>query len=1028
MKNFFLKSSLAVAVASAAFSAQAATPNYGEALQKSIYFYEAQQGGVLPSWNRVEWRADAVLNDGADVGVDLSGGWFDAGDHVKFGFPMAASATMLAWGVIENPEAYEQTGQMKHIKNNLRFVADYFVNAHPSDNVLYGQVGTGSDDHAWWGSPEVVHLTSRAASNRPSYKIDENCPGSDLAGETSAALAAISMIFQDDDPAYSAKLKTHAESLYQFAHTYQGKYSDCITDATAFYNSWSGYKDELVWSSIWMYRATGEQSYLDAAKRDYANLNTEQQSTIKSYKWTHAWDDKGYGSYVLMAKLTGEQEYRDDAERWLDYWSTGYEGQRVNYTAGGLAQLDTWGATRYAANTSLIALIYSDYLKAENISLSKAQNYYDFAVGQMEYIMGDNPAGHSFQIGMSDNGPKNPHHRGAHGTWADSLTVPAESRHLLVGALVGGPGTGDAYSDDRGDYIANEVATDYNSGFTGALARLYLDFGGDPIPENQFPAPEVRDDEFFIEAKTNATGPRHIEIGARVYNRSAWPATNLNEAKLRYFIDLSAEMAAGYSANDITVSTAYSQASSYTQLMPWGDPADNIYYTEIDFSGVDIFPGGQSDHKKEVQFRLSLPTNTNASDWDNSADPSWDNYSNAYKKAPRIALYDGSTLVWGEEPGASCGGDSGVNCAPVADNVVVSTEADMAVDIMLSATDADGSISSYDVSSPAHGTLSGSGNSYTYIPDMGYFGTDVFTYTAMDNAGGVSNQATISVSVSEPVVPSVLINSPANGSDVYTSSTVSLSFTVANAASVDVLVDGVKVANNLTANSVQFDAPANEGMFTVEVIAQDTNGNDLDASASLELNAMMAPANIAPVADFSSTVTGLNVQVDASASSDADGDQLTYTWDFNGTSASGVNATHSFTAAGTYAIELTVSDGIDSDTISDTVTVSAPVGGGLQCEYVVSNEWNTGYVAVIRLTNNGDEVVNGWNVSWSYPAGSDRTNGWNAVVTGNNPYSASNLSWNAKIEPGQTVEFGMQGSKPNGSSAPVPTVTGDLCL
>ena len=72
--------------------AQAITVNYGEALQKSIYFYEAQQSGNLPAWNRVPWRADSTVNDGADVGLDLSGGWYDAGDHVKFGLPMASAA------------------------------------------------------------------------------------------------------------------------------------------------------------------------------------------------------------------------------------------------------------------------------------------------------------------------------------------------------------------------------------------------------------------------------------------------------------------------------------------------------------------------------------------------------------------------------------------------------------------------------------------------------------------------------------------------------------------------------------------------------------------------------------------------------------------------------------------------------------------------------------------------------------------------------------------------------------------------
>ncbi|MEM9002835.1 MAG: glycoside hydrolase family 9 protein, partial [Cyanobacteria bacterium P01_F01_bin.86] len=58
--------------------------NYGEALQKSFLFYEAQRSGPLPDDNRIEWRGDSALNEGADVGRDLSGGYYDAGDHVKF--------------------------------------------------------------------------------------------------------------------------------------------------------------------------------------------------------------------------------------------------------------------------------------------------------------------------------------------------------------------------------------------------------------------------------------------------------------------------------------------------------------------------------------------------------------------------------------------------------------------------------------------------------------------------------------------------------------------------------------------------------------------------------------------------------------------------------------------------------------------------------------------------------------------------------------------------------------------------------
>ena len=115
----------------------------------------------------------------------------------------------------------------------------------------------------------------------------------------------------------------YVEQLYTFADTSRGKYSDCITDASGFYNSWSGYNDELVWGAIWLYRATNEQPFLDKAQSYYANLSNQQQTTIKSYKWTHAWDDKSYGSYVLLAKLTGATQYHQDSQRWLNWWTVG---------------------------------------------------------------------------------------------------------------------------------------------------------------------------------------------------------------------------------------------------------------------------------------------------------------------------------------------------------------------------------------------------------------------------------------------------------------------------------------------------------------------------------------------------------------------------------------------------------------------------------------------------------------------------------------------------------------------------------
>ncbi len=96
------------------------------------------------------------------------------------------------------------------------------------------------------------------------------------------------------------------------------------------------------------------------------------------------------------------------------------------------------------------------------------------------------------------------------------------------------------------------------------------------------------------------------------------------------------------------------------------------------------------------------------------------------------------------------------------------------------------------------------------------------------------------------------------------------------------------------------------------------------------------------------------------------------------------------------------------------------------CSYLVTNDWGTGYTAAIRIKNNGSSVINNWNVSWNYSDSTRVTSSWNANLMGSNPYSATGLSWNSSIQPGQTAEFGFQGIKNNGA-AQVPSVTGSVC-
>jgi serine protease len=87
-----------------------------------------------------------------------------------------------------------------------------------------------------------------------------------------------------------------------------------------------------------------------------------------------------------------------------------------------------------------------------------------------------------------------------------------------------------------------------------------------------------------------------------------------------------------------------------------------------------------------------------------------------------------------------------------------------------------------------------------------------------------------------------------------------------------------------------------------------------------------APGNAAPTAAYTSSTTGLTLNVNGSTSTDPNGDPLTYAWTFgDGGTATGVTASRTYAAAGTYTVTLTVNDGQGG---SDSETKSIVVGTG----------------------------------------------------------------------------------------------------
>ncbi|KAI5054652.1 hypothetical protein GOP47_0029797 [Adiantum capillus-veneris] len=474
---------------------------YTQALHKALLFFNAQKSGKLTKSNNVTWRGTSAIQDGEPT-AELSGGYYDAGDNIKFGFPGAFSITLLSWSVIEYSPKYAAVGELAHVKELIKWGTDYILKTfnHTADTItqVYAQVGVGSgldnNDHSCWERPEDMDYERPVA-------ICTTC--SDLAAEMAAALAASSIVFKDDRK-YSQVLRHGAEVVYNFARHRgrRGRYSAAVSDAAHFYNS-TGYWDEFMWSSAWLYFATGNATYLNLASSLELAKNARAIQTSLDTR-VFSWDNKVPGAQVLLSRLRinlnpgypyedGLRVYNNQTNIAMCSYLPQYKV--FNVTQGGLVQLNHGRPLplQYNAAAAFLAALYADYLSSANIpswncgpSFLPSSTLRNFSRSQIAYILGDNPNKMSYVVGYGKRYPTHVHHRGASipsNVNSRGCTSAAKYRdtkspnpHVLVGAMVGGPDSKDRFSDVRTNYNFTEPTLVGNAFLVAALVSLS---GGD---------------------------------------------------------------------------------------------------------------------------------------------------------------------------------------------------------------------------------------------------------------------------------------------------------------------------------------------------------------------------------------------------------------------------------------------------------------------------------------------------------------------------------------------------------------------
>ena len=277
----------AFAEESTAIQSTAFSSNYAAALQDALYFYDANKCGDGITGGNLEWRGDCHLDDATvplipmgedhigtnlsqdfidqyqsildpdgDGTMDLTGGWHDAGDCVKFGLPGSYAASTVGWGYYEFRDAYEDTGLQWHVEDLLRWINDYYLKCTFLDEngevvAFCYQVGEGDIDHNYWITPELQSMDALLDYARPAYFATVDTPASDMCAGTAASLAINYLNFKETDPDYAKQCLDTALALYRFAvktHAADGKSS--LGYDGGFYESSYDF-DELAWAAVW---------------------------------------------------------------------------------------------------------------------------------------------------------------------------------------------------------------------------------------------------------------------------------------------------------------------------------------------------------------------------------------------------------------------------------------------------------------------------------------------------------------------------------------------------------------------------------------------------------------------------------------------------------------------------------------------------------------------------------------------------------------------------------------------------------
>lgn len=379
---------------------------------------------------------------------DVTGGWYDAGDHGKYVVNGGISLWMMQ-NQYEHAKqkgdtsAYED-GTMSIPENNngypdlldeARWEMEWMLKMIVQDGEYADMAYHKVHDIKW----TALGMTPADDTLERILKPPTTCATLNLA----ACAAQASRLWRDLDSDFSKQCLDAAEAAYAAAKKHPDLYAPIDQSIGGGPYGDDDATDEFYWAAAELYLTTGDSSYQKDMKASdwYLDVPTtlkggESVDTVASFDWGHT---AALGSISLSLY---PDQLGKDAEKLSDAFSEAADtylqledkqGYGQPYAASTISSSDSdngyvWGSNSFVIDNAIILAYAYD--------LTDNTDYLNGAATAMDYLLGCNPVDYSYVTGYGTHAVQYPHHR----FWAHQLS---ESFPMAPsGVLVGGPNSG----------------------------------------------------------------------------------------------------------------------------------------------------------------------------------------------------------------------------------------------------------------------------------------------------------------------------------------------------------------------------------------------------------------------------------------------------------------------------------------------------------------------------------------------------------------------------------------------------------